>query len=86
MILTALLNIIYYFIVVAVGVLPSIDSLPDGLDTAIDSFLEIIAKWQTVIPIFDDLLTVILLMLSIEAGILTLMSINWVIKKATLSG
>lgn len=86
MILTALLNIIYWFVKVAVGVLPSVESLPSGLNTAIDSFLTIIAQWETVIPVFSDLLTIILLMLSIEAGILTLMSINWVIKKATLSG
>lgn len=86
MILTALLNIIYWFVKVAVGVLPSVESLPEGFNNAIDSILTIIAQWETVIPVFSDLLTIILLMLSIEAGILTLMSINWVIKKATLSG
>lgn len=86
MIITALLNIIYWFIVATVGVLPNVDAMPDGLDNAIDSILELFAKWQTVVPIFDDLLTIVLLMLSIEAGILTLMAINWVIKKATLSG
>ena len=86
MIITAFLNIIYYFIVMTVGLLPTIDSLPTGLNSALDSFLSIIAQWNAVIPIFSDMLVIVLLMFSIETGILTLMGINWVIKKATLSG
>ena len=80
------MNIIYYFILMTVGLLPTIDSLPTGFNNALDSFLSIIAQWNSVIPIFNDMFTIILLMLTIETGILTLIGINWVIKKATLSG
>lgn len=86
MIVTAFLNLIYFFIVSTVGILPSVDLLPTGFSTAMDSVLTIIAQWESVIPIFSDMLVIALLILSIETSILTLLGINWVIKKVTLSG
>jgi len=86
MIITAFLNLVFYFVVSTVGFLPSVDALPSGFNDAVTSVFSVMSSWNVVIPIFNDLFSIITLMLTIETGILTLIGINWVIKKFTFSG
>lgn len=86
MIITGLLNLLYVFIFALLAPLPRVDSLPSDLNNAIDFILDTLGSWQTVIPIFDTVFAMLILVLSIEAIIYSIIGINWVINKVRGSG
>ncbi len=86
MIISAFINAFYYILSPLISVLPTVDSLPSGLNTGIDWFFNVLTGWHYFIPVVDDLVTVITLALSIEGVILTFAMINWVYNKLRGSG
>lgn len=86
MIITALLTALFYMLKPLLSLLPTISSLPTGLNTAIDWFFDLLAGWQFFVPVVDDLLTIALLIMTVEGAIILFAGINFVYNKIRGSG
>jgi len=86
MITSALLNIIYAFVVAMIALLPSATILPDGLETAMEFFRTFIAGIIDLIPALSVLPTIIGLIITLEIAMFAWKSINWIINIVRGSG
>jgi len=80
MITDFVLSIPLFFVRAFVSFIPASDGLPAGVSSAISSAVSYMNGLSYFFPI-DTFLTVTVLILSVEAGILLWNSINWILRK-----
>jgi len=80
MITSALLQIPLFFIELVLGLIPTSDGLPSGVSAAISTAVTYAKGVSFIFPI-ETLFQVLLLVFSVEAGLLAWKFINWLIKK-----
>lgn len=80
MITSALLQIPLFFIELVLNLIPTSDGLPAGIASAISTAVSYAKGVSFLFPI-ETLFQVLLIVFSIEAGLLLWKFINWLIKK-----
>jgi len=80
MITDVILQIPLFFLNLMLGLIPDSSGLPSGVSSAITTAIGYIKGVSFIFPI-ETLFQIILLIFSIEAGLLLWKFINWIIKK-----
>lgn len=86
MIIDALAKIYFVSANFLLSLLPNIDSLPEGFNTAMNSIANIVSNWVYVVPILDDLLIIFGMVITIEISLFTFKILNWIYNKLRGSG
>lgn len=86
MIITALLNFIAFLMQPFIFLLPEIESLPSGLNSAIDWGLNGISGIQYFVPFIDDMINILIAVSFIEITLMGFYIFNFIINKIRGSG
>jgi len=86
MIVDAIAKIYFLGANLFLSLLPNIDSLPSGFNTAMNSVATMISNWTYVVPALDDILIIFSLALTMEIAIYTFKILNFVYNKLRGSG
>lgn len=86
MLTDAILIIIAAVLNTVISILPYGETLPASLDTSIQWFSDQIAQWSNLFPFIGTLITVLLLIITIEGFIFLYGGVNWTINKVRGSG
>jgi hypothetical protein len=80
MIGTAVLSIIYTFILLLVAILPVSTGLSDDVTSAISNALDVAYSFDYIIPM-ETVINVLVIAVGFHAGILVFKGINWIMRK-----
>ena len=80
MIITAILNVAYFFLNFLTNLIPAGGSFPSSFTDALSFFISQAVLWDKFIPI-ATIFSILVLVFTFEAGIFAFRSIDWVYSK-----
>lgn len=85
MILDTILYIFLLLLLEIFDLLPAMETVPSNFDSAITTIVPIFSQLNSIIPV-STVITIFLLYLTIEGGLLVFKIFNWIINKLRGSG